>query len=156
VLPLQPDLFPPPPEVDTVREILKMLHGYFGEQGRAKEVAQVEALMAQPAKAVAEEPIKTIAKGPLQLRAERLFKRRETTPLTSTEVRAFKNNKSALLATIEPEWLALEEYYASDFKYKRTDLATLLNNWCGEIDRAKAWKRETQGSYSNQQPKRYV
>ncbi len=78
-------------------------------------------------------------KGPLQLRAERIFRRREDTPLTSAEQRAFTKNKSAIIATTEEHWLTLEAFYAlpQGETYARKDLAALLNNWNGEIDRAK-------------------
>lgn len=82
-------------------------------------------------------------KGPLQLRAERIFRRREDTPLTVSEERAFKKNKEAIKSTNEPDWLALEAYYSAtihrDDDIRRRDLAQLLNNWNGEIDRAKSY-----------------
>lgn len=81
------------------------------------------------------------AKGPLQLRAERLMRRRESTPLTHAETRAFVKNRAAIEATTEDDWQALERFYAAPQAqtYARKDLAALLNNWNGEIDRAKAW-----------------
>lgn len=81
------------------------------------------------------------AKGPLQLRAERIFNRRESTPLTASEQRAFKKSKAAIEATTEEEWKLLESFYTlpQSETYARKDLAQLVNNWNGEIDRAKAW-----------------
>jgi len=80
-------------------------------------------------------------KGPLQLRAEKLMHRRPETPLTVAEDRAFKKNKAAIVATAEEDWLALEAYYAApqDETFSRKDLAALINNWNGEIDRARKW-----------------
>jgi uncharacterized protein YdaU (DUF1376 family) len=80
-------------------------------------------------------------KGVLQLRAEAIFSRRPETPLTSAEVRAFSKNKDAIKSTIESDWLILERFYAQPQSktFARKDLATLLNNWNGEIDRAKAY-----------------
>jgi len=82
-------------------------------------------------------------KGPLQLRAERIFRRREDTPLTVSEERAFKKNKEAIKSTSEADWLSLESYYSATIlredDIRRRDLAQLLNNWNGEIDRAKAY-----------------
>ena len=80
-------------------------------------------------------------KGPLQLRAERIFRRREDTPLTSAEERAFKKNRPAIFATTEEDWLALEKFYSlpQEETFARKDLAALVNNWNGEIDRAKAY-----------------
>lgn len=81
------------------------------------------------------------AKGPLQLRAERLMRRRESTPLTQGESRAFKKNRTAIESTSEEDWIALERFYAAPQQqtFARKDLASLLNNWNGEIDKAKAW-----------------
>jgi hypothetical protein len=80
-------------------------------------------------------------KWPLQLRAEKLMGRRPETPLTASEQRAFKKNKPCIEQTSEADWLALETFYAApqEQTYARKDLATLVNNWNGEIDRAKAW-----------------
>jgi hypothetical protein len=69
------------------------------------------------------------------------MRRRESTPLTSCESRAFKKNRAAIEATTEEEWKALERYYAEpqEKTYARKDLAALLNNRNGEIDRAKGY-----------------
>lgn len=82
---------------------------------------------------------KTKEKGPLQLRAEAIFNRRPTTPLTTAEQRAFTKNKAAIIATTEDDWRTLENFYSlpQSETYARKDLAALLNNWNGEIDRAK-------------------
>ncbi|EIQ00876.1 hypothetical protein OpiT1DRAFT_05433 [Opitutaceae bacterium TAV1] len=84
------------------------------------------------------------AKGPLQLRAEALMRRRPSTPLTDAEARAFRKNKAAIEATAEEDWQALEAFYAAPQRetFARKDLATLVNNWNGEIDRARAWVAE--------------
>jgi hypothetical protein len=86
-------------------------------------------------------PGKPPAKGPLQLRAEALMRRRPSTPLTDGETRAFRKNKAAIEATTEDDWRALEAFYAAPQPetFARKDLATLVNNWNGEIDRAKSW-----------------
>lgn len=97
-------------------------------------------LLAQPVdKPEASAPPK--AKGPLLLRAERIFHRRESTPLTRGESRAMANSRAAIEATTEGDWQALERFYAAPQSqtYARKDLSALLNNWNGEIDRAKAW-----------------
>jgi hypothetical protein len=80
-------------------------------------------------------------KGPIQLRAEKMFNRRTETPLTKTEVRAFKNNRAVLESTIEEDWLLLERFYAlpQEKTKARKSLDVLINNWNGEIDRAKAY-----------------
>jgi hypothetical protein len=81
-------------------------------------------------------------KDTLQLRAEAIFKRRPETPLTAGEERAFAKSKGAIEATTEADWLLLESFYAAPQSetFTRKDLATLVNNWNGEIDRARAWK----------------
>jgi len=82
------------------------------------------------------------AKSAIQLRAERIMGRRESTPMTSGETRAFSKNRAAIEATPEADWQLLESFYAAPQTqtYARKDLATLLNNWNGEIDRAHKWK----------------
>ena len=84
------------------------------------------------------------AKAEVQLRAERIMGRRESTPLTSGESRAYSKNRAAIEATNEDDWRLLERFYAAPQTetYARKDLATLLNNWNGEIDRAKKWQIE--------------
>jgi len=81
-------------------------------------------------------------KGPLQLRAEAIFKRRPETPLTAREARAFTTSRGAIEATTEADWLLLEAFYAAPQSetYARKDLATLIANWSGEIDRARLWR----------------
>lgn len=92
-------------------------------------------------------PPKVKPKGPLQLRAEKLMRRRESTPLTAAEDRAFKKNAPCIKATSEDDWQALEAFYAAPQPetYARKDLAALVNNWNGEIDRAKAWLANPRG-----------
>jgi len=86
---------------------------------------------------------KVVAKGELQLRAERLMRRKPETPLTEKERRAFAKNRAAIIGTSEEDWLVLEAFYAAPQAqtYARKDLLTLVNNWNGEIDRAKAWHK---------------
>jgi len=63
-----------------------------------------------------------------------LFHRRETTPWSEKEIDAFK-----ALGKIEEEDLnLLERYFATRDPYLRKDLGTLLNNFAGELDRARA------------------
>jgi hypothetical protein len=74
-------------------------------------------------------------------RARTLFRMRESTPLDSSQDRAWKKNRAAAEATTEEDWLLLEWYFAQGgevAQYRRRDLAQLLNNWNGEIDRARA------------------
>jgi hypothetical protein len=84
------------------------------------------------------------AKGPLQLRAEALFKRRESTPLSPAEARAMKGARPCIVATSEEEWMALERFYAApkEGTFRRHELAQLLNNWNGEVIKAVEWCKE--------------
>lgn len=79
---------------------------------------------------------------PMKARAAALFRRRETTPWGAAEIKAWKSNVAAIAATHEDDWKALEAFYAfrdtdRHTVYRRRDLATLLNNWTGEIDKAR-------------------
>lgn len=85
-----------------------------------------------------------LGKSAIQLRAEAIFRKRPQTPMDHSEKTAWKRAKKIVEATIEAEWLLLERYYgAVDTKeapiYRRRDLATLLNNWSGEIAKARDW-----------------
>ena len=74
------------------------------------------------------------------LRAMALFRMRPATPLDRATRRAWKLASAAVTATDPAEWLQLEAYYSADLRdkddYRRRDLATLLNNWSGEITKA--------------------
>lgn len=76
-------------------------------------------------------------------RARMLFRMRPSTPLDSAQIRSWKKNKGAVESTSEEDWLLLEWLYAQGTgpkeagEYRRKDLATLLGNWNGEIQRAR-------------------
>lgn len=72
------------------------------------------------------------------------FNRRESTVWSPRELRALR--AVAGLQTSEDDFAALETYYLSDAPYRRKDILTLLNNWNGEIDRAKNWKHAPQAT----------
>ena len=80
---------------------------------------------------------------PLLLRAKGLFRMRPGTPLDRSQARAWRTAQPAAEGTTEPEWQLLEAYYCavipSRDDIRRRDLATLLNNWSGELTRAAAW-----------------
>lgn len=80
---------------------------------------------------------------PQLLRAKRLFRMRTGTPLDRSQARAWRTAQPAAEGTTEPEWQLLEAYYSavipSRDDIRRRDLATLLNNWSGELTRAAAW-----------------
>lgn len=70
-------------------------------------------------------------------RLNRLFNRRDTTKWSDKETRAYR--QGAELCPVD-EFEIVEAYYLSGGKYLRRDLFTLLNNWNGEVDRARQWK----------------
>jgi hypothetical protein len=79
----------------------------------------------------------------LQLRIGSWFNRRPTTAWDDAEMKAFRK-----LGATDPEDLKkLEEYYLAkmpdDKDFRRHDLITLLNNWNGELDRARNNKPAT-------------
>jgi hypothetical protein len=80
----------------------------------------------------------------MQLRAEKLLGKRPTTAYDKSEIAAWKIAKPIVENTPEADWLLLEAYYAApqEETYSRKNYATLLNNWNGEIDRAKSWKQK--------------
>ena len=83
----------------------------------------------------------------LLLRAKAIFRMRPGTPLDRGQRRAWKQAAPAMDCTIESEWQTLEAYYAAEIAsrddIRRRDLATLLNNWSGELTRAAAWAART-------------
>lgn len=82
-------------------------------------------------------------KSDLLLRAEKLMNRRASTKMSKAEMRAYKDALPIIKETTEDDWQALESFYASDAEYKRQGFATLLNNWNGEIEKAKAYKQKS-------------
>jgi hypothetical protein len=90
---------------------------------------------------------KTIA----QTRAEKLFNKQLGTAWDSAESRAWKKNLAAIASTSETDWALLEWLYASTApaeaaKNNRHALATLLNNWNGEISRARNYRAKSSKS----------
>lgn len=78
---------------------------------------------------------------PQSRRLATLFHRRHTTSWSDSEVKAYR-----ALGTIDEDDLgAIERYYATERDKKdegihRRDLATFLNNFAGELDRARAFE----------------
>lgn len=69
-----------------------------------------------------------------------LFNRRLTTPWSVAEIKSFKACGNIADAELE----LVEKYYASErakgeLGIHRRDLCTFLNNWRGELDRARAF-----------------
>jgi hypothetical protein len=94
---------------------------------------------------------------PLLLRAKAIFRMRPGTPLDRGLRRAWSTSWPIVASITEPEWQTLEAYYAADIgqrdDIRRRDLATLLNNWSGELTRAAAWADRTGFHPENSQKK---
>ncbi len=92
------------------------------------------------------EPLLLIEKPIHQLRAEGLFNRKTTTQLSASEERAWKRASKLVAETDDEGWEMLEWWFSQPSgeltKYRRTDLAALLNNWHAEIEKARR-NRET-------------
>ena len=75
----------------------------------------------------------------LRIALNGLFKRREGTKWSDKEETALKR----VFPYYSDDLAALANYYSFDFPkdadYRRRDILTLLNNFTGEIDRAKSW-----------------
>lgn len=70
-----------------------------------------------------------------RLRVGSMLRRRPDTAWSPKELKALKAVLE--LDTPEDDILALEKRYASNDQYLRRDVITLLNNWNGEIDKAR-------------------
>jgi len=74
-----------------------------------------------------------------QLRLGKLFNRRASTNWSAKELKALKK-----IGDIQEEDFELiEKYYKSECTCLRRDIGTLLNNWTGEVDRARNYKHPT-------------
>jgi hypothetical protein len=72
---------------------------------------------------------------PEQIEVASWLNRRPTTAWSAKELKAWKQIPKPIDSE---DWQALKWYYTrSGCKYLRKDIFTLLNNWSGEIDRAK-------------------
>jgi len=74
-------------------------------------------------------------------RARGLFRMRKGTPLDASQERAWRKARAVVEATAPEDWAALEWFYGlssgdAAAKYRRRDLAQLLNHWNGEIEKA--------------------
>jgi len=77
----------------------------------------------------------------LVARVAALFNRRAQTLWSTSELRAWANNKAVVAQTSERDWETLSRWFAfprtdAVVKFRRTDLAALLNNWHAEIAKA--------------------
>ncbi len=92
------------------------------------------------AEAEAEKVIKPLS--PLQVRIGKLLGRRESTTWSKKELAALKD----VGIPHEDDLAMIEDFYGAiipkERDYRRTTLQTLLNNWNGEVDKARLWKSE--------------
>lgn len=88
---------------------------------------------------------KPTGRSELQRRAGKLMRYTERRTWDKMEIQAWKSAKDVVSETTEEEWSLLEDFYAlgrehnGEPTYSRTSLKTLLNNWNGEITRARDW-----------------
>ncbi len=79
-------------------------------------------------------------------RIARLFNRRPLTPWSEKEVRRYKQLVKDKVLTGVNDLELIERYYVYQRKREngihRRDLYTFLNNFSGELDRARAWDEE--------------
>jgi hypothetical protein len=76
-------------------------------------------------------------------RCRAIFRIRPTSKLDTAQEKAWRKAAPLVVDTLPDEWEQLQAYYAADISsrddYRRRDLSTLLNNWSGEVTRARDW-----------------
>jgi phage gp16-like protein len=79
-----------------------------------------------------------------QLRIEKLFGKRVSTPWDRAEQRSWVTAKGIVDDMTDREWTDLEVFYAApqEKTYARKTLSTLLNNLSGELDKAANWSHQ--------------
>lgn len=90
-----------------------------------------------------------------------LFNRRLTTEWNLKEVKAYKSLAKAGAFDSLDDLEMIERYYISERRkgekgIQRRDLATFLNNWNGELDRAREWNARRPSIRGVFNPKRYA
>jgi hypothetical protein len=83
---------------------------------------------------------------PWKSRLNALFHRRENTAWSEREKKAIRTISQH--PSFESELAEIEAYYATGHKYLRKDLLTLINNWAGELDRARNYVPESESKPS--------
>lgn len=111
--------------------------GEWGEDSQDPEIPS-------PSTTTAPEPSPPVARSPLpwvpndeQKRINRWFGRRDSTRWDDKELRAYRK-----LPDTTPEEWDLLEHYTTHAMYARNSVKTLLNNWAGDIDRARKWAKD--------------
>jgi len=98
---------------------------------------------------------KATDKSPDQIRVEKLYHRRESTKWSAGESRAWKIAKALVVEATAEEWELMEWWFSlpeEKAPYRRTDMASLLNNWHAEIEKAKKNKFGHSLVFTNTQP----
>jgi len=78
---------------------------------------------------------------PLQVRIGKLLGRRESTAWSDKELDALKKIKEPT----DEDWEQIERFYAADIPkddFRRTTIQVLLNNWTGELDKARIYSTQ--------------
>lgn len=88
-------------------------------------------------------PSDLLPTSPTAKRVAAIFHRRPTTAWSAKEKQSYQD-----IGTIPEDELALmEEFYAAEIPasedFRRHNLATALNNWPGELDKARRWKAQS-------------
>ena len=107
-----------------------------GEEKRGEETSIASSML-----------VASVAPLPLGVRISNLFHRRHDTIWSDKERTAFK--KVEAMNIPESDISTLETYYQSGAPYIRRDILTLLNNFPGEIDRAREFKNNPQSFLKN-------
>lgn len=78
-----------------------------------------------------------------QARLGAIFRRRPDTKFSKSEAKAWRD----ITPISEEDFELIERYYSAkinpDLDYRRTTLSVLLNNWNGEVDKARKYKPST-------------
>ena len=77
-----------------------------------------------------------------------MYRRRETTTWDDKEIQKLK--KISKRPEVLTEMAEIKELYDSGYEYRRRDIITFLNNWTGELDRARAPVVEKRENISSQ------
>jgi hypothetical protein len=93
-----------------------------------------------------EENIIPVVTSPAKQEINRWFRRRDTTAWDSRECKKVAELCKAGDGVYPPEFAVVKAWYSAkslpkDWVYRRKDILTLLNNWNGEVDRAKQFVR---------------
>lgn len=88
-----------------------------------------------------------------------LFHRKLTTAWSEKEIKAFRKLVRAKCFETMDELTLIERYYFVERKkgdkgIHRRDLSTFLNNFSGELDRARAWEHRRKPVFSVELPRR--